>query len=139
MSTIRPVPEFSEMTCKTKVYVTVSKFPGDRPKAHHFCYVNSRVLKEYLKLFGLRKRDMKDVIERWALQEFNVSIQLETSLDIKLIKDLIVDRYKKVYPYMTTDAIIDRHGWAGVWVTEQIGRELKTNARATYNRLFKST
>lgn len=139
MSVIKPVSETPEIPCKTKVCVSVAKNAGDRPKGRHFCYVDSRILRTYLKTFGLRKCDMKKLIEKWVLQEFNVSVQLETYLDLKLVKDLIVDRYTKIYPYMSSGASIDSHGWAGVWVTEQIGRELKTNARATYNRLFKST
>lgn len=124
---------------RTKIQLKVALRLGGNPRWKHFCYVDEKLFKTYLEHYKLERSEFSQVIERWVLEEFNVIVQFQTDWEVDKVRELIFDRYTKVYPYVAINRVIDHKGWVGIWVTEQMGRELKKHARPKFNKLFKST
>ena len=92
-----------------KVMVKVLNEDRDELRWEHLCYAP-----EYL--------------SKWAMFDFNIDLQMTKSSDLALLKELIVNRYKKMFPYLArsfNDSHVDHQGWVRIWLADHMERELK--------------
>ena len=45
--------------------------------------------------------------------------------DITVLKELILDKYSKIFPYLSRPSKTDRQGWIRVWLSEHMEREMR--------------
>lgn len=90
----------------------------------HICYAPRTLYLKYLKQFGLERFEMADSIQRWASEDFNITLPMTTEKDITILKTLVMDKYSTVYPHITRKSKTDHQGWMRVWVSHHMEREL---------------
>lgn len=105
----------------------------------HLCYVNPEILEVFLKVTGTKQRQMVKWITRWTEEDFNWVIDFTEYSHIKLLKELVIDKYRRVYPHLYYNNAVDTHGWMRCWISEKMGKEIRRNDRPAYNRLFNSS
>ena len=91
----------------------------------HVCYAPRELYLTYLKRFGLERFEMADALSKWAKTDFNVDIPVTTEKDIRIIKELIYDKYRNIYPNIARISNTDHQGWVRVWVSYHMERDLK--------------
>lgn len=104
----------------------------------HFCYVNPEVFDAFLHVTKTRRTQIAKWLTKWAEEDFNWQIDFTEYSHIKLLKELVIDKYRRVYPHMYYNNAVDTHGWMRVWVSEKMGKEIRRYDKPTYNRLFNS-
>ena len=105
----------------------------------HFCYVNPEIFEAFLEVTNTKRTQMKKWLTKWAEEDFNWVIDFSEFSHIKLLKELVIDKYRRVYPHLYYNNAVDTHGWMRCWVSEKMGKEIRKNDKPTYNRLFNSS
>lgn len=91
----------------------------------HLCYAPASVYLKYLTEFNMDRNEMGESISRWAREDFNIELPMTTSKDIKILRELIFDKYKSTYPHLMRATKTDHQGWIRVWVTTHMERDLQ--------------
>lgn len=105
----------------------------------HLCYINPTILEAFLDVTHAKKKQMSKWITKWAEEDFNWRIDFTEYNHIHLLKELVINKYKTIYPHLYYNDAVDTHGWMRCWVSEKMGKEIRRNDRTTYNRLFNSS
>lgn len=105
----------------------------------HLCYVNPEIFEVFLEVTGTKQRQMVKWVTRWTEEDFNWVIDFTEYSHIKLLKELVIDKYRRVYPHLYYNNAVDTHGWMRCWISEKMGKEIRRNDRPAYNRLFNSS
>lgn len=105
----------------------------------HLCYVNREIFDAFLETTHTRSTQMKKWIIQWTEEDFNWRIDFSEYVHIKLLKELVIDKYRRVYPHLYYNNAVDTHGWMRCWISEKMGKEIRRNDKPTYNRLFNSS
>lgn len=79
---------------------------------------------KYLEKKGLERFEFADSLRAWAIRDFNVDLSMTTKKDIEVLKALVKDKYRAVYPHLYHQTRTDRYGWLRLWVTDNMEREL---------------
>lgn len=108
-----------------------------KPMWTHFCYINSNIYDTFFEAFNLEKEDLPLLLSRWTKDDFNLDLDFTKNNDIRILKTLVIDRYKQLYPHMYYNAVIDNHGWLRVWLSEKMGKEIRRYDKNRYKQLFK--
>ena len=109
------------------------------PMWAHVCYVNEEIYRKFFEVFKIERIDFADFLSRWVKEDFNLDMDFTQKNHIRILKELVIDKYKQLYPHMYYNSVTDNHGWVRVWVSEKMGKELKKYAKDVYRQLFKPT
>lgn len=109
----------------TKVLVKLLDENSNTTKWFHLCYVDTDLYNKYIEHFDLTSLDLNEIIARWMKENFNYSMVVSRKDDLKIVKELVQDYYKRVYPelYMPVNGI-DRQGWMRVFVQKKMREDL---------------
>lgn len=110
---------------QSKIMLKVLNERRDQLSWEHFCYVNRDLYHKYLHEFSIERVELSDSIARWAKEDFNIDLSMSSYKDIRVVKALITDKYKSIYPHIFTPTYTDHQGWTRVWVTTHMERDLK--------------
>lgn len=91
----------------------------------HLCYVPKELYLKFLRAYGLERFEMADYVTRWAKEDFNIDLPMTTAKDITILRELVIDKYRSVYPHLTRKSQTDRQGWLRVWVSTHMEKELR--------------
>lgn len=93
----------------------------------HVCYCSRDVYCKFLKTFHLERFELADYCVRWIKDDFHLDVPMTTVKDVQIMKELIHDRYKVVYPHIfqETKTGLDYQGWVRVWLTEHMKKEMR--------------
>lgn len=92
----------------------------------HLCYIEENLYLRFLKKVGCTRKEFSAYISKWVNEEFNYKTLMLNSTDIVIIKKLIQDKYKRVYPHIYIESnSIDKQAWTRVWLTQKMEEELK--------------
>ena len=127
----------SEARASRKIQLKVDC--GGVKKWTHLCYVNADICDAFLEVTHSKRRQMAKWITKWAEEDFNWVIDFTEYTHIKLLKELVIDKYRRIYPHLYYNNAVDTHGWMRCWVSEKMGKEIKRNDKPAYNRLFNSS
>ena len=105
----------------------------------HLCYVNPEILDVFLTVTKTRQRHMVKWVRKWTEEDFNWEIDFTEYSHIKLLRELVINKYKKIYPHLYYNNAVDNHGWMRCWISEKMGKELRKYDKPAYNRLFNSS
>ena len=109
----------------TKVLLKVVNENTDKVDWVHLSYVDKDLFKRYMEENSLETTDMNEVVARWAKEDFNADIAMSSTRDVKVLKHLVKDFYKRAHPELFIDSPTDRQGWLRVWFSKKIKEELK--------------
>lgn len=101
----------------------------DKVEWIHLCYIDNALYSKFLKATELCTTDMNDIISRWAKEDFNIELNMSSSKDIEILKELIKDFYKRAHPELVIESATDRQGWVRVWITKKMKEELEHYGR----------
>lgn len=107
-----------------KFVVKVLDENKDKLVWEHLCYVPTDLYLMFLRQKGIERVEMSDYLSRWAKQDFNIDIPMTTARDITILRELVVDKYRTVYPHMARRTPTDRQGWVRVWVSDHMERDM---------------
>lgn len=94
----------------------------------HVCYCSRDLYIEFLKKANIERFELADYFVKWAREDFCIDLPMSTVKDIAILRELILDKYKKIYPHITTNFTkreYDYRGWLGVWLTEHMKKEMR--------------
>ena len=98
----------------------------------HFCYIEKRLLDYYMRFRGFRFRnEIANDVTDWIHHDFNIELPMTTKKHLIIFRQLIVDKYKTLYPQIFRGDVKNVSGWIRVWLSEHMERELK---RGRYER-----
>nr|DAH73208.1 MAG TPA: hypothetical protein [Caudoviricetes sp.] len=106
------------------------------PMWTHFCYVNSDVYSAFFDTFGLTADEFPSYLTKWTREDFNLELDFTMNNHIRILKELVIDKYKQLYPHMYYNDVVDNHGWMRVWLSEKMGKEIRRYDREKYKELF---
>lgn len=105
----------------------------------HLCYVNPDISDVFFAVTKTKQRHMVKWVRVWAEEDFNWDIDFTEYSHIKLLKELVLNKYKRIYPHLYYNNAVDTHGWMRCWISEKMGKEIRKHDKPAYNRLFNST
>lgn len=110
-----------------KVLLRVLDENRDEVVWEHLCYAPSGVYLEFLRKKDINRAEIADWVRVWTREDFNLDIPMTTMKDIKILKELIQDKYLSVYPHIAKryNNGMDYQGWIRVWLTAHMDKELK--------------
>lgn len=91
----------------------------------HFCYIQPDLYQKFLDTKHIERFEMAEYITQWAKEDFNAHLSMATRKDVTVLKMLIQDKYSTVYPQIVRKSATDRQGWARVWISDHISKELR--------------
>lgn len=90
----------------------------------HICYMRKDLYLEFLEEKCIARKELADYLSKWVKRDFRMNLPITSMRDVLILKALIKDRYKTIYPNIYLETNIDRQAWMRVWVTENMKREL---------------
>lgn len=108
----------------TKVLIKVLNEEHDTPEWTHISYVDYDLYHAFMERKGLQTTDLNDCLSRWAKEDFNTELAMCSKNDIRVLKVLVKDFYKRAHPELYIESPTDRQGWLRVWLTKKIKEEL---------------
>lgn len=112
-----------------KVLIKVLNEDKDELQWAHLCYVPKDLYHKYLTMRCLDRFEFADCVSEWARQDFNVELPMTTRKDIFILKELVIDKYKRVYPqiisYCNVGEKKDNMGWIRVWCSYHMEKDLQ--------------
>lgn len=113
---------------RIKVLVKVLDENIDKLVWEHVCYCARDVYIGFLRKTHIERFELADYITKWAREDFCIDLPMSTVKDVTILRELILDKYKTVYPHIVThpeDRKYDYQGWVRVWLTEHMKKELR--------------
>ena len=111
-----------------KVMVKVLNEDRDELRWEHLCYAPALLYLKFLTVKDIERFELAEYLSKWAMFDFNIDLQMTKSSDLALLKELIVNRYKKMFPYLArsfNDSHVDHQGWVRIWLADHMERELR--------------
>lgn len=94
-------------------------------KWFHLCYVGSSLYNDFLRTFDTDSIGFADYIADWMKKDFNLDLTMTTKRDLNILKAVVVDKYKTLFPVIYNNSEIDTNGWLRVWLMQKMEDELK--------------
>lgn len=91
----------------------------------HFCYAPKDLYLKFLENRGIERFELAEYLQRWCLLDFNCDLPMTRAQDIIVLRELILDKYEKIFPYLSRPSNTDRQGWTRVWLCEHMEREMR--------------
>lgn len=105
-------------------------------KSDYVCHMNSELYNEFCNLFGVEYKDLYWWIAKWTKEDFNLSYDFCKANDLRILRELVLDKYATLYPFIYYNNLIKVDGWMRVWISEHMGREIKRYDKQKYSKLF---
>ena len=110
------------MESDIKLLLKITDPDTNMPLWVHLCYADEAVYKDYL-LKHPHGGYMNAVISKWAKQDFDVELTMDTNEDLNTLKNLVKEKYKEKYPEVYRDSNTDRQGWLRLWLNNKMKEE----------------
>lgn len=107
-----------------KIQIKVIDSTTDKVTWEHIAYASAELYDKFLKEMGCSREDYAKYISKWAYQDFNYKTNMAYKQDIAVLKNIIRERYREVYPNIFIDGNTDRQGWTRTWLTKKMEQEL---------------
>lgn len=108
-----------------KVLIKVVNEDHDRSEWTHISYIDRNLYDRFIESKRIDTIDLNDYLSRWAKEDFNIDLAMSSKNDIRVLKILVKNFYKRAHPELFINSSTDRQGWFRVWLTKKIKEELK--------------
>lgn len=108
----------------SKVLIKVVNEKSERVEWTHISYIDKDLYKRFFEKESIETTDLNDYLSRWVKEDFNVNISMSSKNDIRVLKELVKDFYRRAHPELFIESVTDRQGWLRVWLTKKIKEEL---------------
>ena len=88
----------SQVRASRKISLKVDR--GGQTCWTHFCYINPEIFDAFMQITHTRKSGLAKWLSKWAEEDFNWVIDFSEYSHIKLLKELVIDKYRRVYPHL---------------------------------------
>lgn len=105
----------------------------------HLCYINSEIYETFFNTLNISVEEFPSFLTKWTRNDFNIELDFTKNNDIRILKELVIDKYKQLYPHMYYNSLVDNHGWLRVWLSEKMGKEIRRYDKTKYKELFGTT
>lgn len=113
----------------TKVILKIRDPQSNTHKWIHLCYIPQALFEEYRKATQQGFTNLNETLARWAKEDFNEELSVETAAELDKLKTLVKQHYKQLYSEIYLEQTTDRQGWLRVWITKKIREELKLDGK----------
>ena len=108
-----------------KILLKVLDENRDEVVWEHLCYAPNETYLNFLTQKNIERFELADWIRVWISEDFNMDLPMTTTKDLKILRELIQDKYLSVYPHIAKRySTIDYQGWIRVWLTTHMEKEL---------------
>lgn len=108
-----------------KIVIKVVNEAHDRAEWTHISYIDKVLYDKFMKKEHIESIELNDYLSRWVKEDFNIDLAMSSKNDIRVLKELVKDFYKRAHPELYIESHTDRQGWLRVWLTKKIKEELK--------------
>lgn len=115
-----------------KVLIKVVNEEHDSTEWTHISYVDSGLYKSFMDHEKIETTDLNDYLSRWAKEDFNITTAMASKNDIRVLKELVKDFYKRAHPELFIESNTDRQGWFRVWLTKKMKEELNIDGKECF-------
>ena len=91
----------------------------------HVCYINTTLYETFLAEKHIDSVQFADYIADWFRKDFGNEITMTTKRDLTIVKGVVKEKYRAIYPEIYNNTKIDSQGWVRVWLSEKMTEELK--------------
>ena len=109
----------------TKILLKVLNINKNQVEWVHFCYIDQELYNKFLNEKNPQGEPMNATIARWCNEDFCVDLNMSSTTDVIMLREIVKDFYKRAHPDVYIDSKTDRQGWLRVWVTRKIKEELR--------------
>ena len=102
------------------------------------CSIHKDIYNAFMQATNTRPKQIKTWIKRWTEEDFNWVIDYSEPNHLRLLNELIIDRYKRIHPHMYYNNVVHESRLVRSWISEKMGKEIRKHDKPTYNRLFNS-
>lgn len=103
-----------------KIAIKVEGRKGDKNWVH-FCYIPPELKDEF---DSKVEADPRWVI-KWANEDFGMGIgEVMTEIELDQLRELIKERYQRLYPDLYIESQTDNQGWVRVWMISNMRSEI---------------
>lgn len=118
-----------------KIYIRVK----DHEEKIHLCNIHPDIYNTFMRVCRIHRTFFPRWVQKWVKEDFSWFIDFTEAGHIKLLQELIINKYKKIFPHLYFNRAIPDRYWIRVWISEHMGKEIRRYDRTEYNRLFKFT
>ena len=108
-----------------KLMVKLYDEDADRVRWFHVCYIGEKLYETFLAEKKIDSVQFADYIADWFRRDFGNEISMTTKRDLNIIKGVVKEKYRAVFPEIYNNTKIDSQGWVRVWLSEKMEGELK--------------
>lgn len=108
-----------------KIQIKVIDSKTDKMSWEHISYVSAELYDRFLKEMDCSREEFARYVAKWAYQDFNYKTTMAYKQDITILKSLVRERYRSIYPNIFIDGNTDRQGWMRTWLSKKMEAELK--------------
>ena len=105
-------------------------------KSDFICYINSEIYDAFTETLDVAYKDLYWWISKWTKEDFNLDYDFCKANDVRILRELVLDKYKILQPAIYYNNLIKEEGWMRIWISEHMGKEIKRYDKQKYSRLF---
>lgn len=98
----------------------------------HVCYIGSKLYDTFLEEKHIDSIQFADFIADWFNKDFGQHITMTTKRDLNILKGVVKERYRVIFPAIYNNTEIDSQGWVRVWLSEKMEGELKNDDKRRF-------
>ena len=115
-----------------KLMVKLFDEDSGKVKWLHVCYIGSKLYDTFLEEKHIDSIQFADFIADWFNKDFGQHITMTTKRDLNILKGVVKERYKVIFPAIYNNTEIDSQGWVRVWLSEKMEGELKNDDKRRF-------
>ena len=112
---------------ESKIVLKINNPEKENFRWVHLCYADKDIYSKYAEVNEILY--MNESLSKWAKEDFNIDLTMDSVEDIYKLKELVKELYKEKYPEIYRDSNTDRQGWLRLWVNSKMKEELDSANR----------
>lgn len=127
-----------EKKANKRIYIrTAHEEQYRKMKADFVCSINPEIYEAFTSMFSVKYRDLFWWIAKWTKEDFNLDYDFCKANDLRILRELVLDKYATLQPCIFYNDLINTEGWMRVWICDHMGKEMMRYDKREYERLFK--
>lgn len=115
-----------------KLMVKLFDEESERIRWFHVCYIGRKLYNAFLEEKHIDSVQFADFIADWFNKDFGQHITMTTKRDLNILKGVVKEKYRVIFPAIYNNTEIDNQGWVRVWLSEKMEEELKNVSKKRF-------
>lgn len=108
-----------------KLMIKLLDEDSGRVRWFHVCYIGSKLYNLFLQEKQIDSIQFADYIADWFNKDFGQHITMTSKRDLNIVKGVVKEKYRVIFPSIYNNTQIDSQGWVRIWLSEKMEEELK--------------